>query len=102
MRNVLKVVGALLVMAACGVAAFVATITFFMNLGLKRHGNYEYYGSWPVAGLIYLAGAIGFLAPGMVMWRLRARPIPSQFSLRSVLIAMTLVAVLAGLIAIST
>jgi len=89
-------------MAACGVAAFMATITFFMNLGLKRHGNYEYYGSWPALVLIYLAGAIGFLAPAVFFWRVRGRQLSWHFSLRSALVAMTLAAVLFSLVAIST
>ena len=83
----------LAVMVACGVVASGTAIVFFMNLGLKHHDNYEYYGSLPVLLLVYGAGLAGFVIPGLVVWRLRSNEPPWQFSLRSLLVAMTVIAV---------
>jgi hypothetical protein len=97
---VLKIVGIALCMAACGLAAFLGAIAFLMNLGLKRHGNYEHYGSPPFVALIYLAGALGFLAPAVLYWRLRGQA--WRFSVAEALIALTAAALLLGLIAVCT
>ncbi len=65
-----------------------------MNLGLKYHGNFEYYRGYSTMILIYAFGALGFLAPGVILWNLQNRTPPWQFSLRALLIAMALIAVL--------
>ncbi len=64
----LKTAAMLAVMVACGVVASGTAIVFFMNLGLKHHDNYEYYGSLPVLLLVYGAGLTGFLIPGFLVW----------------------------------
>lgn len=88
---------------ACGAGAFVAAATTLMSLGLKYHGNYEYYGFTPAVYVVYLAGALGFTAPlALVAWRLnkqgalRGQP---RFSLRTFLIVTTLSAIVLGFIA---
>lgn len=104
MRKILLVLGTYALMVVCGVAAYVMALMFLMELGTKLHGNYEYYGSFSVVVLIYVAGAMGFLAPGFIVWHLcnrHNRELSWQFSLRTLLIAMTLVAVTFGIIAVS-
>ena len=89
----LKAAAMLAVMVACGVVAFATAVVFFMRLGLKQHNNYEYYGSWPVLMLVYGVGLAGFLIPGLLVWRLSSKQPRWQFSLRSLLVAMTVIAV---------
>jgi len=104
MRNFLLLLATLAVMAVCGAGAFVMALSFLMNLGTKHHGNYEYYGQTPAAALIFIAGAIGFVAPGVVAWHLWKTPISQwswRFSLRAALITMTLIALLLGVIAVA-
>jgi hypothetical protein len=86
----LKTAATLAVMVACGIVAFATAVVFLMRLGLKQHDNYEYYGSWPALTLVYGAGLAGFLIPGFLVWRKQS---PWQFSLRSLLVAMTVIAV---------
>jgi hypothetical protein len=83
-------------MVVCGAGAFLAALSYLMHLGLKHHGNYEYYGQTPAVTLIFVAGALGFSAPGFAAWYLYNNPV-RRFSLRTLLIIMTLVAVAAGL-----
>jgi hypothetical protein len=71
MLNIFKVLGTLGLMAVCGVAAYAVTMLFLMELGRSLRGNFEYYGSVGALVMIYSAGAIGFLAPGVVIWLLR-------------------------------
>jgi hypothetical protein len=73
-------------------------LMLLMDLGTKHHNNYEHYGQTPAVALIYLAGALGFLAPGVIVWYLRNRPISWRFSLRALLLVMTVLAVALGLI----
>jgi hypothetical protein len=100
MRNLPLITGTFALMAACGVGAFMMTLMLLMDLGTKHHNNYEYYGQTPAAALIFVAGALGFLAPGIVVWYWRKSQILWQFSLRALLIAITLVAVVMGIIAV--
>jgi hypothetical protein len=79
-----------------GVVAFAATAFSLMALGLHFHNNYEYYGihyPYLVWGLV----AIGFLAPGVYVWKHAIYELPSQFSLRTLLIAATIIAIVLGL-----
>lgn len=42
-----------------------ASVIVLMSLGLELHGNYEYYGNYPV---LYLGpGILGFLAPPLLL-----------------------------------
>ena len=66
-----KILWTLALMVVCGVVAFVATLASLMELGLKLHNNYEYYGGYPAVLLIYGCGIIGFLAPAVVVWYLQ-------------------------------
>jgi hypothetical protein len=100
MRTLLIVIGTLALMAACGAAAFAGMLMFLVHLGLKRHGSYEYYGGNLGAFLVFGAAALAFLAPGVVVLHLRRPKLHWQFSLRSLLIAMTIVAVLFGIVAV--
>lgn len=81
-------------MVAFGLIAYVTALITLMGLGTKFHGNYEYYGRYY---LIYLflfgSAAVGFLAPGGVVWYLHHKERPLQFSLRTLFIATTLIAV---------
>ena len=99
LRIAVTVAGALALMVACGSLAFVAAITFFMNLGLKLHGNYEYYGGTPALVFIFGFSVIGFLAPGGIIWYLHKHS--WRISLRTLLIAMTIVAAILGSYAMS-
>ncbi len=100
MRKFLVIAGTVLLMMVSGIVAYVTAIVIVMELGSKFHGSYEYYG---VKGglltgiLLYSVGAIGFLAPGVVVWYLNKRGPPWRFSLRAMLIAMTVIAVLLGM-----
>jgi hypothetical protein len=90
------VLGAIALMVAGGFFAFGAAATFLMNLGIKLHSNYEYYGQMFYGGypsLVFIFGisAIGFLAPGFIIWWLHKRA--WQVSLLTLFIVMTLVAV---------
>ena len=105
MRKFFLILATLAAMVVCGVGALVMTLTYFMELGTSRHGNYEYYGQVPgVRALIFIAGAIGLLAPGIAAWYLWTtweQKRSWRFSLRTALLAMTLIALLLGIIAIA-
>ena len=58
-----KIVGTLALMVVSGIVTLAVTITYLMNLGMKRHDNYEYY-----AAFVWGPAVIGFLAPGVVVW----------------------------------
>ena len=49
-----------------GGLCFLFAIGFLMEQGLKRHGNYEYYGGcwWAYCG----AGVIGWFIPTILAW----------------------------------
>ncbi|QEG34764.1 hypothetical protein Pr1d_20480 [Bythopirellula goksoeyrii] len=91
--------GIVFVMLAGGVAGVMYSMTFFMNLGLKYHDNYEYYGGTLATCFLWLAAAVGFATPGIIFWHFRNREV--RFSLRTLLITITVVAALAGLYAFS-
>jgi hypothetical protein len=50
-------------------------------------------------GFAIVVGAIGFLAQGVIIWKPHKIELSSQFSLRALLIATTVVAVMLGMIA---
>ncbi len=97
MRKIFVIVGTLLLMVVSGIVTYVTAIVILMELGTKFHGNYEYYGSFPALILLYGLGAIGFLAPGVVVWYLHKRGPPWRFSLRTLLIATTVIAIVLGI-----
>ena len=80
-KKIVVIVGTIVLMVAFGLIAYVTAVILFMGLGTKFHGNYEYYGRY---NLIYLflfgSAAVGFLAPGGVVWYLvnQAGFAPSQ------------------------
>jgi hypothetical protein len=65
------ILGTLVLMVASGIVTLVVAIFFFAGLGLRLHDNYEYYGKYPL--LFFGPAAIGFLAPGVVVWYLHKR-----------------------------
>lgn len=100
LRSVVTVLGGFALMVACGLIAFGGAVTFLMNLGLKLHNNYEYYGRFFLArAFMYGSGAIGFVTPGVILWQLRNRNV--RFSLRLLLLVTTVVAILIGLYGLS-
>jgi hypothetical protein len=98
-RTTLKILGTLALMVTCGVIAFGAAVSFLMNLGLKLHDNYEYYGGF--LGLVFTigSGAIGFVAPTILVWHLDKNS--WRVSLRALFIAVFVVAVLLGAYSLS-
>lgn len=100
----LVVLAVFLSMLISGFASMAGVIVFLMNLGLKYHDNYEYYGAiwlngYPALFLMCLAGAIGFAAPGVICWRLSDRKV--RFSVRTALLITTFVAILVKIAAVS-
>jgi hypothetical protein len=99
-ENLLLVLFVGMLMVACGIGAYVLAMILLMDLGSRFHGNYEYYGQTLAIALIFVAGALGFLAPGIVVWYLLITKQPLRFSLRTLLVAMTIVAVLLAVFAV--
>ena len=95
LRSALLITGTFILMVACGAAATIGTISFLMSLGLKYHDNYEYYGKMPAVLLIPFAAVVGFVVPGVVIWRLHHNR--WRVSLRALLVSTTVLAVLMGL-----
>lgn len=94
MRAVLLVIGTVALMIVCGAVAAVVMLRLLMAVGMSYHNNYEYYGQGPAVLLIPIAGIIGFATPGFLVWRLHKNQ--WRVSLRTMLIATTVVAVLLG------
>jgi len=93
MWKIVKIVGTLVLMGASGFVTYVTAIIILMELGTKFHGNYEHYGSYWAVILLYGLAALGFLAPGAVVWYLQHKERPLQFSLRALFVATTAIAV---------
>lgn len=55
----------------CGVICVGIAVVILMQLGIKWHGNYEYYGRYPALYLI--PGVIGFFLPPLVRWWIKCR-----------------------------
>lgn len=102
-RKAFALLGMFLLMSVCGVLALVLVITFFMNLGLKYHDNYEYYGliygGSPVLVSLWVLGIAGFLSPAVLVWYLKKHA--WRVSLRTVLMAMLTLSVILGIYSLS-
>jgi hypothetical protein len=100
-QDPLNFLGTFVLMVVGGVVAFAATALSVIMLGDALHGNYEIYTEYPNShgvALCFVMGAIGFLAPGFISWKQYADyKLPSQFSLRNLLIATTIIAIVLGL-----
>ena len=99
------VVGALVLMVACGLVAFAGAAAFLMGLGSKLHhseGAGEYYFfAHPYATPVFICGiaALGFVAPGAAVWYLHKHSWRVKF--RTLVIAVTTLAVIFGIYAMS-
>ncbi len=51
----------------CGVVCVGIAIVILMQLGIKWHGNYEYYGRYLIPGVI------GFFLPPIVRWCVKCK-----------------------------
>jgi hypothetical protein len=96
MRKLLLSLAVLALMIVSGSGAVLASLSFLMSLGTRNHGNYEYYGQTPAVALIFVAGALGFAAPAVIVWYLHKSS--WRLSLRTLLIATTMIAVVLGLV----
>jgi hypothetical protein len=96
MRKALLILGTFALMIICGAGAAFTTLSCLMHLGLKHHNTYEYYGQAPAVFLIPLAAIIGFATPGFLVWWLRNDR--WRFSMRALLIIMTLIATILGFV----
>jgi hypothetical protein len=86
----------------CGIGGYAATGVFLWIVGSSLHHDVSYNWKFPVTLLPYGGGAIGFLAPVVylgpgVIGNLVDQQRPWQFSLRTLLIAATIIAVILGL-----
>jgi hypothetical protein len=100
MRKILLALGLFFLMLVCGLVAFVAAVWLLLSLGLRLHNNYEYYGQTPAVLLVYVAAAIGFIIPALATWylyRRRGKAFSSQFSVRTLLIVVTIAAIALGM-----
>jgi hypothetical protein len=88
------IIGTLVVMIVSGAVAAGGTAYVLLSLGLKYHDNYEYYGQSPAVILIPMFGIIASAISGIIVWRLHNNH--WRVSLRTLLIAMTVVAVVMG------
>ena len=99
MRKVVVALGVLTLMVISFVATLAGAVWGLMTLGLRRHGNYQYYGQTSTFYLVCVAAAVGFFAPAVAAWYLCKRSgttLPWQFSVRTLFIVVTLLAVLLG------
>ena len=88
----IKILFTFALMMVCGAFSLVLGIYFLMNLGMKLHTNYEYYGSLPA---VILCGAVGFTTSGLLVWWLDRNG--WKISLRALLIAITIISILLGI-----
>jgi len=70
-----RVLAALALMVASAIATFAVTVLVLIDQGLRRHGNYEYYGNYPA--LLLGPALVSFVASGVIVWHLhkKGRPI---------------------------
>ena len=67
-----RIIRLLAAMVVGGSVTLFVTLLILMEMGLKYHGNYEYYGHQnPV--LIWGIALIGCLAPGVLVWYLECK-----------------------------
>jgi hypothetical protein len=94
MWKIVGAIGALVLMVISGIVTLYTTIIITMGLGDKFHDNPWYYNqSIKATVLIWGLSAMSFLAPGVIVWYLCKRERPWKFSLRTLLIVTTLIAV---------
>jgi hypothetical protein len=94
----MKVIGTIVLMIVCGGVAMLMAASFLMNLGLKLHDNYEYYGSIAIP-VIVLCGIAGLVAPAWFALWLKENN--WKFGLRHLFIIIAVVAVVLGVYALS-
>lgn len=69
-KSALSIGGLIVVMIVCAVVVFFGNMFLLMELGLARHGNYEYYGRFPL--LVCGPAAAAFLLPAVIAWWIAA------------------------------
>ena len=86
----------------CGIGGYAATGVFLWIVGSSLHHDVSYNWKFPVTLLPYGGGAIGFLAPVVFLGPavIGNQQRPWQFSLRTMFIVFTVMAVLLGVIAL--
>jgi hypothetical protein len=94
----MKVIGMIALMTVCGLVAMLMAASFLMNLGLKLHDNYEYYGALAIP-VVVLCGVAGFAAPALFAWWLKEND--WKFGLRDIFVIIAVVAVVLGIYALS-
>ena len=99
MSSTLRIIGIFVLMLVCGAISAVVAVSFLMNLGLKLHNNYEYYGGDTGKAIVFAVGAVGFLSPALLIRYLRKHSY--QVSLRMLFAATMVVAVLLGIYCLS-
>jgi len=72
-KTLTLILGTLVLMAASGIVTLAVAIMFLMELGTRLPGNYEYYGNWASALVVWGLAAIAFLAPGVIVSYLHKR-----------------------------
>jgi hypothetical protein len=95
LRDVGLVLGTVALMAAGGFAMFSLALSIAVRLGSKNHGIYDYYGyTYPYLFVAFMLGAmaLGFVAPGVIVWRLHKNS--WRFSIRALFIIISVVSVL--------
>ncbi len=65
-RDAWRVVGVFVLMMASGMATLVVTVLALILLGLNLHGNYEYYGKYPL--LVFVPAIATSLITGYLTW----------------------------------
>ena len=63
-----KILGTLALMVVSGIVTWAVAAFILIDLGSRLHGDYDYYGKY-----VLLFAAIGFLAPGILVWYLHKR-----------------------------
>ena len=99
MRTTVKILVTLVVMMACGGIAFGVAVSFLMNLGLKLHGNYEYYGGVLGQVFIFGSGALGLAVAAIFVWYMNKNS--WRVSLRGLFIGIFVAAALLGIYSLS-
>ena len=63
MQNILR---SIVTAFMSGLVFFLGSVFILMQVGISRHGNYEYYGKYWF--LYVVPGVIGFVLPTIVAW----------------------------------
>jgi hypothetical protein len=94
MGKIMIVLATFVLMVEFGVSAYLISLHVLLNSIPKsiEHPN-------PLLGFgAWVGGAIGFLAPGVAVWYLLKEAYPWHFSLRTMIILITLMTVALGVI----